>query len=242
MKNKVTTFISELTSLNNVEVINEQKNNNGWKLKFIACLQTANERNNNNRIYPLDDLQEAVTMIQPRIKNRTFLGELDHPIEDSIKRQFIVLYKECSHIVSKMWVSKNEVLGELETLSTPNGKILTTLIKDNVPIGFSVRALGTLTKDITENARKQEVTIVRKPIYIITYDSVSNPSHPTATMRELTNENTYCIGNICISSKDSDIGYVYHTYDKVIKEIEAGGSIINAYDLNKSYSTKKKRN
>jgi len=185
-------FVNEVTAVQNPKVLKESKTLSGWKLKFEACLQTSDRRNNNNRIYPHKDLSEAVGRINPRVIKRAFVGELDHPTADDMKRQVIVLYKECAHVITKFWWSGNELMGHLESLTTPNGKILTELIKDDVPVGFSVRALGNMKKE-------NNIEVIGSPIYIITYDAVSDPSHQEATVRSI-NESRICIGDICFNT------------------------------------------
>ena len=56
------------------------------------------------------------------------------------------------------------------------------LILDRVPVGFSLRGLA----DVEDRNDFQEVIA---PLIIISYDSVSEPSHNTATIQEIKNEN-----------------------------------------------------
>jgi len=188
----VLSFISEVTAVGSVEVLKESKDGKYHKVKFRACLQTVDEVNANRRIYPKDALSEALSSIKTKISNRTFLGELDHPIEDDQKRQVVVLLKNASHVITKVWISGKEVLGEGETLSTPHGQILTSLIKDRIPIGFSLRALGNVEM-------KGDVSLVKSPIYVVAYDAVSNPSHREAIVREVMVEHVVCINGICFN-------------------------------------------
>ena len=153
------------------------------KVIFEAYLQEANTKNQNKRIYPKKVLDEAMIKLESKIKSRGFVGELDHPISDDQVRQTTVMYKEVSHIIRSWGWDGNLIKGILETTPySPNGKTLSGLILDRVPVGFSLRGLA----DVEDRNDFQEVIA---PLIIISYDSVSEPSHNTATIQEIKNEN-----------------------------------------------------
>jgi len=153
------------------------------KVIFEAYLQEADIRNQNKRLYPYGVLDKAMNRINDKIKKRGFLGELDHPITDDQVRQTTVLYKEASHIIREWGWDGPFIRGVIETTPySPNGKTLSGLILDRVPVGFSLRGLA----DVEDMGTHQEVI---DPLIIISYDSVSEPSHNTATIQEIRNEN-----------------------------------------------------
>lgn len=153
------------------------------KVIFEAYLQEADARNQNKRVYPKDVLDEAMLKISPKMKRRSFLGELDHPITQDQVRQTTVLYKEASHIIREWSWDGGMIKGVVETTPyTPNGKIMSGLIYDKVPIGFSLRGLA----DLEDYGDCQKVL---SPLVVITYDCVSEPSHSSATIQEIRNEN-----------------------------------------------------
>ena len=49
------------------------------KAIFRMTLQTADEVNQNKRMYPKKVLSEAIENCRPRMKTRSFMGETDHP-------------------------------------------------------------------------------------------------------------------------------------------------------------------
>ena len=160
----------------------------GDKIRFEAVLQDVDIRNRNGRIYRKRPLQEAIETESERIKEGSFLGELDHPIEkDNPLRQCTVLYKEASHKFCELGWDGNKLVGVLETLSgTQNGRTLCGLAKDDkVPICFSFRGMGEIN-EIHENGVK--CNEVSGPMKIITWDSVSFPSHSVAKIIRI-NEN-----------------------------------------------------
>jgi len=152
------------------------------KVIFEAYLQEADVKNQNKRVYPKKVLDEAMNKIQAKIDKRGFVGELDHPITDDQVRQTTVMYKEVSHIIREWGWDGSFIRGVIET--TPysnNGKTLSGLIMDRVPVGFSLRGLA----DVEDRQTFQEVLA---PLMVITYDSVSEPSHNSATIQEIRNE------------------------------------------------------
>jgi len=159
------------------------------KVIFEAYLQEADIKNQNKRIYPKTVLDEAMIKINDKIRRRAFVGELDHPITDDQVRQTTVLYKEVSHIIREWGWEGNLIRGVVETTPySSNGKTMSGLILDRVPVGFSLRGLA----DVEDRHTHQEVL---SPLIVITYDCVSEPSHNTATIQEIRNENVIHILN-----------------------------------------------
>lgn len=158
------------------------------KARIRTVLQTLDEVNKNNRIYPSRILERAVRDIKPLIMTRALLGELDHPIvtgndQADAYRHFVVLYEKASHIIEEITVEGNVIYGVVETSLTEPGFKMAGLIMDKVPVGFSLRAIGESTR------RRDGVTEIAAPFNIVTYDCVSNPSHAKARMVEVVAEN-----------------------------------------------------
>ena len=159
------------------------------KVIFEAYLQEKDVKNQNRRVYPGKVLDAAMKKIQAKIDKRAFVGELDHPISEDQTRQTTVLYKEVSHIIREWGWDGPYIRGIVETTPyTPNGKSLSGLILDRVPVGFSLRGLA----DVEDRSSHQEVL---DPLLIISYDCVSEPSHNTATIQEIRNEHVVRIVN-----------------------------------------------
>ncbi|MAE81481.1 MAG: primosomal protein [Flammeovirgaceae bacterium] len=133
-------------------------------LRMKGVIQKANAPNANNRIYPRAILEREDKNMQQSIEERRALGECDHP--DSP----IVQLENASHLVTKTWWDGDNVLGEIEILDTPKGKILESLINRNVKLGISSRGLGS-TKKTNEG-----YDLVEDDFQLVTYDLVSNPS------------------------------------------------------------------
>lgn len=153
-----------------------------------AILQTTDTVNKNKRIYPTKLLSEEIENIRPIANKLELLGELDHPFVISrdpyivMRREHIVMYDRASHLIKNVEVQGNKIIGSVQTLKTPKGKVLSGLIASGVPIGFSLRAFGRLVP------RGDGVVVASKPFKIITWDAVSNPSHSEARMIEITED------------------------------------------------------
>lgn len=134
-------------------------------------LQKANTKNHNGRIYPPEILFREVKKYSQLVKERRSLGELDHP--DSP----IVELKNVSHLITHIYVTGDDVRGDIEILNTPQGKILRSIIEQGVKIGISSRGVGSLQK-------VGDVNMVQDDFELIAFDSVSSPSTPGAFLVE----------------------------------------------------------
>lgn len=129
-------------------------------------------KNQNGRIYPKDIYEKAITELIPKVKSRQCLGECDHPLDyDEVRLSNV------SHLITDLHVEGNRVLGEVELLNTPSGKVVQALLEAGVPIGISSRAVG----DVEESNGSEIV----KNMSLITYDLVADPSFKTAVLDEV---------------------------------------------------------
>ena len=151
------------------EMIKESMEQNNGKVVMKGILQKANTLNQNGRVYPLPILQREIMNYQKFIREGRSLGELDHP--DSS----VVELKNVSHIVRDAQLDGDAVIGTVEILNTPSGKILQSLIESGVTLGISSRGVGT-TK------RQGDTQVVQDDFQLICWDFVSEPSTPGAFM------------------------------------------------------------
>tara|TARA_E500000331_G_C17187418_1_gene683271 strand:+ start:364 stop:969 length:606 start_codon:yes stop_codon:yes gene_type:complete len=151
------------------ELIKESMGENEGKIMLRGILQKCDTLNQNGRIYPRSILEREVTNYQKFIKERRALGECDHP--DSS----VVELKNVSHLVTDAKMEGDNVIGVIEILDTPSGKILKSLIEAGVTLGISSRGVGSTRRD----ADRQ---IVQDDFQLICFDMVSEPSTPGAFM------------------------------------------------------------
>lgn len=150
------------------------------KAIFRCPIQSFDEVNQNNRMYPGPVLKEGMGSCDSRIKRRAFYSELDHPLPTGNQevdgvRQTTVALSKVSHIVREYEFKNKLLYGEMETTSTPNGGILLGLLKDRTGLGFSMRGMAELE-------RGPDFNKVKAPLTIIAFDAVSMPSHRSAVV------------------------------------------------------------
>jgi hypothetical protein len=162
-------------------IAESEKKNNG-KVIVNGVLQRSGAKNQNGRVYPKEILmREANKYNDSQIKERRALGELDHP-ESSV-----VNLSNVSHNIGKIWWDGNDLMGQVEILSTPSGNILRELLKNEIKLGISSRGLGSVNNEVNEETG-EETLIVQDDFELVCWDFVSNPSTHGAFMHP-TNEN-----------------------------------------------------
>lgn len=137
-----------------------------------GLVQACDKPNANKRIYPYEILREQVEkyLLGPIKENRA-LGELDHP-ESSV-----INLKNVSHNILRLWWDGKDLYGDIEVLPTPSGNILRELFKNNITVGISSRAMGSV-KPIGEG-----LVQVEDDLDLICWDFVSTPSTYGAYVR-----------------------------------------------------------
>ena len=150
------------------DLIKESREKNGGKLILQGIIQKADTKNQNKRIYPRSLLMREIENYQKAVRENRAVGELDHPESSSVS------LKNVSHIIREMWWNDKDVMGRVEILPTPQGKILESLIDSGVTIGISSRGVGS-----TEQTNEGH-DVVQPDFQIICFDIVSEPSTPGA--------------------------------------------------------------
>jgi len=121
-------------------------------------------KNQNQRVYPVNEIANAVKSLQEKItKGFTVLGEADHPDDLNINLDRV------SHMITNIQMNERDGIGKLKMLPTPMGNICKTLLESGVKLGVSSRGSGNV--DGSGNVSDFE---------IVTVDIVANPSAPDA--------------------------------------------------------------
>jgi len=178
------------------------KDEHGKKLRGL--FQKANCKNENGRVYNKEVLAREVQKLVEAVKNRSLVGQLDHPQTATIE------YAKASHLITGLQVNESDIYGELEILNTPSGKIVESLVDANVKIGISSRGLGTTRKEMDESG--SEIQVVNDDFQLITWDVVAEPSTPGAYLQ--LSENTLRR----IFSKDTKPANFKHEIYKIVDE------------------------
>lgn len=151
--------------MGNIISVNEAKDAQGEKSMFIeGIFAQAEKQNRNKRTYPKKVLSEAIQKyIADYVSKSKAIGELNHPQAFAPNPE-----RACILIKELVW-DGNDVLGKAKVLSTPQGEIVKSLLRDGVQLGVSTRGMGSLEEKGAE-------TIVKDDYVISAIDVVSNPS------------------------------------------------------------------
>jgi hypothetical protein len=153
-------------------------------------MQEANKENANRRIYSKEILSREVDKyLKGPIAEKRALGELDHP-ESSI-----INLKNVSHNITRVWWDGDDLYGEFEILPTPSGNILKELFINNINIGVSSRALGSVSP------LGEGVVQVEEDLELICWDFVSTPSTYGAYVKPVGLNEGYTAEDIMQSNK-----------------------------------------
>ena len=147
------------------------------RMKFKGKFQEANAINKNKRMYPFGVLSNNVSRLSEIVKNRSLIGELDHP-ENSI-----VHFDKASHVVTKLWWEGNTLMGEGEVLTTPHGQILQKLLESDISVGISSRGVG------NGQTNNEGVLVIGESYKLITYEIINDKCYLTFNIRFLFGSN-----------------------------------------------------
>ena len=155
--------------IESVEFLGEQKN--GKKSMYIeGVFLQGNIKNRNGRMYPMETLRREVGRYsENHITSGRALGELGHPEGPTVNLDRV------SHKIVSLKESGSNFIGKAKNLSTPMGKIASSLIEEGVKLGVSSRGVGSLQQT------KEGYSVVGEDFMLATAaDIVADPSAPDA--------------------------------------------------------------
>lgn len=122
-------------------------------------MMAAEQKNMNQRIYPLSQISGAVDLINEKAREGMFVtGELNHPDNLSID------LKNVSHIITEAFMDGSNAVGKCKVLNTPSGMIVKQLIEGGVKLGVSSRGTGNVTNEgVVEDFQFVTLDIVAQP-------------------------------------------------------------------------------
>ncbi len=142
----------------------DRENGDGKDLYMKGIFIQGGVKNQNDRVYPIQEIGKAVETINERLQEgQTVLGEADHPEELTVNLDRV------SHIVEDMWMDGPNGYGKLKIIPTPMGNIISTLLESGAKLGVSSRGSG----NVNESGQVSDFDIV-------TVDIVAQPSAPEA--------------------------------------------------------------
>ena len=180
--------------------------------------------NRNQRIYPKNEYLKHLAYLRDDIKKgEPLLGELDHPDD-----RFEVKLKEASHRVIDLWYDEkqNVVMGKIELLNTPNGKLAQSIVDQGIPLHISSRAAGSVNADNTVSIQQ-----------IYTYDLVCKPGFAGAVLHRVnesadapkyTNDvRNFLQSSYKMESMNAAPQYGFVNEDMSVSEIKASANLRN---------------
>ena len=159
--------LRETLTFDQAGIVVETKDENNGKSLYMKgiCIQ-GGVKNANQRVYPVNEIQRAVSTLNDQIKGGySVLGEVDHPEGLNINLDRV------SHMVNEMWMDGPNGYGKLKVLPTPMGALVKTMLESGVKLGVSSRGSGNVSEDGSGKVSDFE---------IITVDIVAQPSAPGA--------------------------------------------------------------
>jgi hypothetical protein len=158
--------------------LSESISEDGKDCWLSGVFMQAEIQNRNGRKYPLNEISNAVTAAQQRIKESNgIFGELDHPQSLQINLDRI------SHVITEMNMNGSNAVGKARLLDTPKGLIAKELVKSGVRVGVSSRGAGTVAESGgVEGFQFVTVDIVAQPsapgaVPDAVYESLMNSVH-----------------------------------------------------------------
>ena len=132
----------------------------------------ADIKNQNGRVYSKQIMEREVQNYAKCIKEKTSLGELDHPDGP------VINLNNVSHLITKLEMEGKDIYGKARMIDTPSGLIGQKLLDVGVKLAVSTRGLGSLTS-------KGGAQHVNDDFSLVTVDIVQSPSAPDAYVNSI---------------------------------------------------------
>ena len=159
-------MIREWSSFNDSKVVLEHRDNGlgGRDCYLRGIAIQADQRNLNERIYPLAEITKAVNNMAQRLaKGESILVECDHPETLTINLDRVAA------MITKVWMEGANGMAEIKLLDTAHGTNIRKMLEAGVKLGVSSRGSGNV-----------DYNGIVSDFEIITIDIVAQPSAPEA--------------------------------------------------------------
>ena len=157
-------------TIESVKYLTEASENGKKKLYIEGTFLVGEQVNKNNRMYKMDTLRKEVSRYNEEfIKTGRALGELGHPDTPSLNLERV------SHKITSLVEDGNTFYGRALILETPYGQIVKNFIDNDIQVGVSSRAMGSLVQT------REGYSLVQDDLKLATAaDIVADPSAPGA--------------------------------------------------------------
>ena len=157
-------------TIESVKYLTEASESGKKHLYIEGTFLVGDKVNRNNRMYKMNTLREEVKRYNEEyIKTNRALGELGHPDTPSINLERV------SHKIVSLDEDGNTFYGKALILETPYGQIVKNFIENNIQVGVSSRAMGSVVQT------REGYNLVQDDLKLATAaDIVADPSAPGA--------------------------------------------------------------
>jgi hypothetical protein len=192
-------------TVEDVKYLIEASENGKKNLYIEGTFLVGNKVNRNNRMYKMDTLRREVNRYNEEyIKTNRALGELGHPDTPSLNLERV------SHKIVSLKEDGDIFYGKALILDTPYGQIVKNFIENDVSVGVSSRALGSVAMT------KEGYNLVQDDLRLATAaDIVADPSAPGAFVQGIMENKEWMM---------VDGKFVEADFDHAKKHIQAASS------------------
>ena len=183
-------------------------------LKRIQGVLSDFKSNRNGRIYPRELWENVLNSdyVKEMIESHGLVGELDHPEE-----RLEISLQNVSHVINDMWIEGDKVMGTIDILPTPSGKIVSELLDYGTDIGISSRGAGSVGAG----------NIVDPDYQFVTFDFVARPSCEAARLNMIVESVQPEIDN----NSDDKVKNILEGYKTSLKEDNTTSSYIDIREI-----------
>jgi len=181
-------------TVENVKYLTEASENGKKHLFIEGTFLVGDKVNRNNRMYKMDTLRKEVARYNEEyIQTNRALGELGHPDTPTLNLERV------SHKIVSLVEDGNTFYGKAKILDTPYGQIVKNFIDNDVNIGVSSRALGSVIQT------REGYNLVQDDLRLATAaDIVADPSGPGAFVQGIMENKEWMMVDGKFVEKDFD--------------------------------------
>ena len=181
-------------TVEDVKYLTEASENGKKHLYIEGTFLVGDKINRNNRMYKMDTLRKEVARYNEEyIKTNRALGELGHPDTPTLNLERV------SHKIVSLVEDGNTFYGKAKILDTPYGQIVKNFIDNDVNIGVSSRALGSVIQT------REGYNLVQDDLRLATAaDIVADPSAPGAFVQGIMENKEWMMVDGKFVEKDFD--------------------------------------
>ena len=151
-----------------VPTLVEDKQDASGRLRVAGEFARADVPTENNRIYPRSLWEREIKRLAKPLSEKKIYGTSDHPENGRTSLGNV------SHIITKLWLDGDRVMGEAEVLNTTSGQNIKAILEATGHLGVSSRGFG------TTQPNNEGKDVVQDNYKISCFDFVADPANVTS--------------------------------------------------------------